>query len=664
MHRCSTSAVRCSSGPTRSSDELWVIGGKVSFTPPTAGADVQTLEGWVLPGPRRRALPRRPRTARRGAARGGRAAGASPTATTARCSSATPGQPGDTRWVDDREDLPKIIRAGRHIARTRRYIRNYAHEVEEDELVQHVRLEAHRGDGWVKLVGDWIDRDVGDLTPSWSRAGRAPTPSPPPTRRVCGSRRTASARSRCATSPRPASTASSTRPACRRTRSTPSPSRASPSCRPSSTSRSSRTSPQPAKEKFPRLPPAHARPARAALRHGRRRARGGRADLRRHRRRRQPPARARRPGDGRADQGRAEPNVEALVRGDVGRARVARPPRHRRGRGRRPRRLRVRPARTTSPSSPTRWASSCEVALSAEAGPRAVHRSGGARRGAAAHGSRHRGICRGRDALRAAALRLRHARPAQPAAGPRQPVADLPHLHGPRARPRGRARPRRADQRRQRRPGAPSAARRSATTPTTRMPAAASSPKASSSPLDLVFADPPQGMGLHRVEANIQPANHRSAGLVRSLGFVHEGFSRDFLHLPGPTAAGTGATTTATRCSRPTGRPCPTAPRPPPDRLVVTARGLGGAAARAAARRRARLPLFSADVVDPALVLELLPPRRSVASSCAGPPAPSCGWAWPGPSSTRRSSPSSTRRSTCPARGRRAIALAVRAAFA
>ena len=40
-------------------------------------------------------------------------------------------------------------------------------------------------------------------------------------------------------------------------------------------------------------------------------------------------------------------------------------------------------------------------------------------------------------------------------------------------------------------------------------------------------------MGLHRVEANIQPANHRSAGLVRSLGFVHEGFSRDFLHLPG-----------------------------------------------------------------------------------------------------------------------------------
>jgi [ribosomal protein S5]-alanine N-acetyltransferase len=51
--------------------------------------------------------------------------------------------------------------------------------------------------------------------------------------------------------------------------------------------------------------------------------------------------------------------------------------------------------------------------------------------------------------------------------------------------------------------------------------------------LDLVFADEPTGMALHRVEANIQPANARSAGLVRSLGFVHEGYSRAFLHLPG-----------------------------------------------------------------------------------------------------------------------------------
>ncbi|MDQ3591678.1 MAG: amidohydrolase family protein [Actinomycetota bacterium] len=77
------------------------------------------------------------------------------------------GSAADTRWVDDRADLPKIIRAGRHIARPKRYIRNYAHEVEPHELPTYVAREADRGDGWVKLVGDWVDRDAGDLTPLW-----------------------------------------------------------------------------------------------------------------------------------------------------------------------------------------------------------------------------------------------------------------------------------------------------------------------------------------------------------------------------------------------------------------------------------------------------------------------------------------------------------------
>jgi len=31
-----------------------------------------------------------------------------------------------------------------------------------------VATEARRGDGWIKLVGDWIDRSVGDLVPLWS----------------------------------------------------------------------------------------------------------------------------------------------------------------------------------------------------------------------------------------------------------------------------------------------------------------------------------------------------------------------------------------------------------------------------------------------------------------------------------------------------------------
>jgi imidazolonepropionase-like amidohydrolase len=77
------------------------------------------------------------------------------------------GSPADTRWIDRRVDLPRIIRAGRHIARPKRYLRNYGEEVEPDELVAEVERQAARGDGWIKLVGDWIDRDVGDLTPLW-----------------------------------------------------------------------------------------------------------------------------------------------------------------------------------------------------------------------------------------------------------------------------------------------------------------------------------------------------------------------------------------------------------------------------------------------------------------------------------------------------------------
>jgi imidazolonepropionase-like amidohydrolase len=77
------------------------------------------------------------------------------------------GSPADTRWVHEREDLPRLIRCGRHLARTKRYLRNYADEVEPADLPAAVAREAHGSDGWVKLVGDWISRDDGDLAPSF-----------------------------------------------------------------------------------------------------------------------------------------------------------------------------------------------------------------------------------------------------------------------------------------------------------------------------------------------------------------------------------------------------------------------------------------------------------------------------------------------------------------
>jgi imidazolonepropionase-like amidohydrolase len=154
-------------GPDDVREQAWVVGGRLTFERPTLpGADVQTLHGWVLPGlvdahchvglDAHGAVDRE--TAEQQAL-GDRAAG------TLLIRDA--GSPSDTRWIDDRDDLPKVIRAGRHIARPRRYIRNYAHEVEPEQLVERVRIEARAGDGWVKLVGDWIDREAGDLTPCW-----------------------------------------------------------------------------------------------------------------------------------------------------------------------------------------------------------------------------------------------------------------------------------------------------------------------------------------------------------------------------------------------------------------------------------------------------------------------------------------------------------------
>lgn len=147
-------------------EQAWVVGGRLTFDRPTGDHDVTTLDGWVLPG-----------LVDAHCHVGLVATGATDAATAERQALTDrdggtllirdAGSPSDTRWVDDRPDLPRIIRAGRHIARTRRYIRNFAWEVEPDGLVERVRLEARAGDGWVKLVGDWIDREVGDLTPCW-----------------------------------------------------------------------------------------------------------------------------------------------------------------------------------------------------------------------------------------------------------------------------------------------------------------------------------------------------------------------------------------------------------------------------------------------------------------------------------------------------------------
>lgn len=51
--------------------------------------------------------------------------------------------------------------------------------------------------------------------------------------------------------------------------------------------------------------------------------------------------------------------------------------------------------------------------------------------------------------------------------------------------------------------------------------------------LELVIARAFRALGLHRLEANVQPANRRSIALVRGLGFKREGLARRYLKIGG-----------------------------------------------------------------------------------------------------------------------------------
>ncbi len=73
--------------------------------------------------------------------------------------------------LDGRRDVPKVYRSGRFIARPKRYLKGYAVEVEPDELASEAARQAKASGSWVKIIADWIDRDLGeraDLAPLWS----------------------------------------------------------------------------------------------------------------------------------------------------------------------------------------------------------------------------------------------------------------------------------------------------------------------------------------------------------------------------------------------------------------------------------------------------------------------------------------------------------------
>ncbi len=150
--------------------DLWVVGGRVTFERPTSPGGVTTIEGWALPG-----LVDVHCHIGLGADGPVDHATAEAQARTDRDAGTLlvrdAGSPADTSWVHARDDLPRLLRSGHHLARPKRYLRHYGRELADPgDLPAAVAEEAARGDGWVKLVADWIDRDLGDdgdLRPLW-----------------------------------------------------------------------------------------------------------------------------------------------------------------------------------------------------------------------------------------------------------------------------------------------------------------------------------------------------------------------------------------------------------------------------------------------------------------------------------------------------------------
>ncbi|MCM4083285.1 amidohydrolase family protein [Paractinoplanes hotanensis] len=78
------------------------------------------------------------------------------------------GSPFPYPELEDEPGMPRLARAGRHVAPPKRYLRDVGIEVDGVADVRAaVTEQARAGNGWVKLVGDWIHRDKGDLAPSW-----------------------------------------------------------------------------------------------------------------------------------------------------------------------------------------------------------------------------------------------------------------------------------------------------------------------------------------------------------------------------------------------------------------------------------------------------------------------------------------------------------------
>ncbi len=152
-------------------DDVWIVDGKITYSPPASNVATKEVNGYIYPGlvdahthpgaSYTEQLVNDAEIHRR------LDASASLGVTHIRdC--------GGQRDANDvrREDQPKVIHCGQHIARHKRYIRYLGIDTEPEELVKQVQYQCSKADGWIKIVGDWIDRSNGeqsDLEPLWPR---------------------------------------------------------------------------------------------------------------------------------------------------------------------------------------------------------------------------------------------------------------------------------------------------------------------------------------------------------------------------------------------------------------------------------------------------------------------------------------------------------------
>ncbi len=153
----------------RTIGKAWVIGGRVTYERPRH-AEVTRIDGWVIPGlvDMHCHLSVGPSGPVDGdlvvkQAMVERDAGVLLIRDT--------GSPTSLSALDGRSDIPKMYRSGRFIARPKRYLKDYAVEIEPEELPAEAARQARASGAWVKIIADWIDRDLGreaDLAPLWS----------------------------------------------------------------------------------------------------------------------------------------------------------------------------------------------------------------------------------------------------------------------------------------------------------------------------------------------------------------------------------------------------------------------------------------------------------------------------------------------------------------